>query len=322
MKDVIIITGPTASGKTQISIDIALLIQNELQKEASVINFDSLLFYKEISIGTAKPTVEERQNITHYMIDVASISSPMNAADFIKMGDEIIASELAKNKICILVGGSAFYLRALLKGMYESTTPNEEIKAQVDSMLKEKGISSIIDYLKTHDPEILKHVHENDHYRLTRAVEHHLMTGSPISLEKKKMDDLDPYDFSTNIKNWNIHHIYLDLPKDEHYQIILNRTKKMMENGLLDEINSLKSRGFSMQEKPLVSIGYKESIDYLNNQFKSLDECIERIAISTRQLAKSQRTFFNKIKPKNEYHPLLNREQIFTDVKKFLKVTI
>lgn len=322
MKNIIIITGPTASGKTQISIDIALLIQNELKKDVSVINFDSLLFYKEISIGTAKPTLEERQNITHHMVDVASISSPMNAADFIKMGDQIIADELAKDKICILVGGSAFYLRALLKGMYESASPSDEIKNQVESMLKEEGISSIISYLKEHDPEILNHLHENDHYRLSRAVEHHLMTGSPISLEKKKMDDLDPYDFSSNIKDWNIFHVYLDLPRDEHYQIILKRTKKMIEDGLLDEINQLKVAGFTMQEKPLASIGYKESIEYLNNQFKSLDECIERIAISTRQLAKSQRTFFNKIKPKNEYHPLNNREQIFTDVKNFLKASI
>lgn len=312
MSKIIIISGPTASGKTQTSINIAKYLQNELNQKVAIVNFDSLLFYKEISIGTAKPTLEEQAGIEHHMLDIESIKSPMNAADFIRRGEIVIEELLAQNKICILVGGSAFYLRALLKGMYESPSVDESIKTLIDEKLKNEGINFFLEYLKQHDPEALTLFHENDHYRITRAVEHHMSTGSPISQEKKKMDNLNPYDFSSITKDWNLLNLYLDLPKEQHYEIIQKRTKQMFKDGLLDEIQKLKLNGFNLAEKPLASIGYKEAIEYLNGQFKSEEDCIERISISTRQLAKSQRTFFNKITPKLIFNPLHD----FNDIKR------
>lgn len=315
----IVISGPTASGKTKTSIEIAKVIQNELKREAAIVNFDSLLFYKEISIGTAKPTLEEREGIEHYMIDIESIKSPMNASQFIKKGEVVIKELMAKNKIVILVGGSAFYLRALLKGMYETEKGSPETKARVDAQYKAEGIAPFIEYLKLKDPQSLINLHENDHYRLVRAVEYFEATGTKISDKKKELDQLNPYDFSNINQDWRVLHFYLDLPKDEHFQIIIKRTEQMFAQGFMDEITELEKNGFFLNEKPLASIGYKEAIDLKNGLFASQAECVERIAITTRQLAKSQRTFFNKITPKESFNPIHDQAKIKERVIAFIK---
>jgi tRNA dimethylallyltransferase len=313
MNKLIIISGPTASGKTSTSISIAKSIPNTV-----IVNFDSLLFYKEISIGTAKPTIIEQDNIPHYMIDIESIKSPMNAAQFIKIGEALIVELMSKGKTVILVGGSAFYLRALLKGMYESQTPSSDIKEKLELWYKDQGITPFIEYLKKHDPESLVNLHHNDHYRLIRAVEHFEMNGTKISSQKNRHDEQDPYDFSKIIHPWSILHIYLDLPKEEHFKIITERAEKMFRDGLMDEIESLFKNGFTLEEKPLGSIGYKEAIEFRNGEYKTQQDCLERIAISTRQLAKGQRTFFNKITPKESFNPVLDQAKILTRVKEFL----
>jgi len=315
MNKLIIISGPTASGKTKTSIDLAEKIIGQLKIPTVIVNFDSLLFYKEISIGSAKPTLAEQKNIEHFMIDIESIKSPMNVANFIDIGEQLIKKLFAQGKCVILVGGSAFYLRALLKGMYESVTPSKELKAKFEGL----EIGAIINYLQLNDPESLINLHPNDHYRLVRAALHFETTGTKISAQKKLLDKLSPYDFSEIVHPWDILHLYLDLPKDQHFEIIKNRTEKMFNDGLMDEIEELVQLGFSLEEKGLRSVGYKEAIEWRNGLFASREECIERIAISTRQLAKSQRTFFNKITPKSNFNPLTDQEKIFTDVELFLR---
>lgn len=315
MNKLIIISGPTASGKTKTSIDLAEKIIGQLKIPTVIVNFDSLLFYKEISIGSAKPTLAEQKNIEHFMIDIESIKSPMNVANFIDIGEQLIKKLFAQGKCVILVGGSAFYLRALLKGMYESVTPSKELKAKFEGL----EVEAIINYLQLNDPESLINLHPNDHYRLVRAALHFETTGTKISAQKKLLDKLSPYDFSEIVHPWEILHLYLDLPKDQHFEIIKNRTEKMFNDGLMDEIEGLVQLGFSLEEKGLRSVGYKEAIEWRNGLFASREECIERIAISTRQLAKSQRTFFNKITPKSNFNPLTDQEKIFTDVELFLR---
>jgi tRNA dimethylallyltransferase len=318
MNKLIIVSGPTASGKTSTSIGLAKKIQSSLKIPTVIVNFDSLLFYTELSIGTAKPTMEERLGIEHFMIDIESIRTPMNASNFISIGEKIIKEQLALGKCVILVGGSAFYLRALLKGMYESITTPPEIKERIETLHRKEGIGPIIDYLKIHDPESLINLHANDHYRLMRAALHFEMTGTKISSQKIALDDLSPYDFSTIIHPWDVLNIYLDLPKDQHFEIIKQRTDKMFSDGLINEIEELEKQGFILNEKPLNSIGYKEAIEWRQGLFKNQSECTERIAISTRQLAKSQRTFFKKITPKHCFNPLEDQEKIFQLVEQFL----
>ncbi len=321
MNNLIVVSGPTASGKTSTSIKIAKMIETQLNLKVAIVNFDSLLFYREISIGTAKPTLEERQGINHFLIDIESIKSPMNAASFIELGKAQISELLESNTVVILVGGSAFYLRALLKGMYQSNVLSEDTKSKLDGWYKESGIGPFIEYLKLHDPQSLLNLHQNDHYRIMRAVEHFEASGTKISDQKKVKDLEDPYDFTQIIHPWEVLHLYLDLPKNEHFEIIKSRTQLMFKSGLLEEILALKNRGYSLDEKPLASVGYKEAIAFLNNEFKSLEECVERISISTRQLAKSQRTFFNKITPKESFNPLIDQDKILERVAAFLGKT-
>ncbi len=317
MNNLIIISGPTASGKTKTSINIAEMIKNKLNQKVAIVNFDSLLFYREISIGTAKPDLIEQNGIDHHLIDIESIKSPMNAAQFIEIGQNKIEELHRLQTIVILVGGSAFYLRALLKGMYKTSHVSEEIKSKLDMWFKNDGIAPFIDYLKIHDPLTLSNLHHNDHYRLMRAVEHFETTGTKISDQKKILDERDPYDFSQIIHPWNTIHLYLDIPKDEHFEIIKRRTHDMINKGLIEEIKSLKNKGYTLEEKPLSSIGYKESIEYLNGSL-SLEQCVERISISTRQLAKSQRTFFNKISPKESFNPIEDQDKIINRILFFL----
>lgn len=312
---VIVISGPTASGKTSTSIRLAKLLG-----DAAVVNFDSLLFYKELNIGTAKPNAHELAVVEHHLVDICSAKDHQNASDYINIAEKKIIELHKENKAAILVGGSGFYLRALLKGMYESKKTDEELRSQLDNELKEKGIQPFLDFLKEHDPESLIQLHENDHYRLVRAVEHFKSTGTKISEEKKRLDEARPYDFSINQHpEWNIFHLYLDLPKNQHLDIIETRAKQMINEGLIDEVKQLLESGFTGLEKPLLSIGYKETIDYINGLFKSEDDYLERIVISTRQLAKSQRTFFKKVTPKETHHPLDDSNEIDKKVSDFVK---
>ncbi len=307
---VIIVSGPTACGKTQTSIELALLLQNQYGRSTEIINFDSLLFYSELNIGTAKPTIAERQGIPHHLIDVASIKNPLNAADYLKSADQLLKKIIGKNKIPLLVGGSGFYLRALIKGMYETPQTPESIKKQVQDLYQKEGITAITELLKIQDPDSLKRLHPNDHYRLTRALEFFLSSGQPISLEKERKQQENPYDFSVNqYPHWDFLHFYLDIPKEIHQKVIEKRTKQMFEDGLLEEVKNLLAQGFTGEEKPMQSIGYKETVSFLHSQIKTQEELVEQIVISTRQLAKSQRTFFAKVIPKEKINPLEETEK-------------
>lgn len=309
---VIVISGPTASGKTDITIELALKFGGE------VVNFDSLLLYKEINIGTAKPSLEERKAIPHHMIDVRSISNPMNAADYAREAFPIIERLLKEKKLVWLVGGSGFYLQALLKGMYESVTTPQETLQKSDALYEKEGIAPFRAILKEHDLKSYDRFHENDHYRIRRAVEHWWTTGLPFSLAREEKDQSNDQMDRPTIHDWDVLHVHLDLPKEEHLKIIEKRTDRMLSSGLIEEVKDLLSKGFTGLEKPLQSIGYKETLDLLFGVYKNIAECRERIIISTRQLAKSQRTWFKRDSFKETYHPLLQREEISARVATFI----
>ncbi len=308
----IVISGPTATGKTSISIEIAEKINGE------VINFDSLLFYREINIGTAKPSKAEMKDIPHHMIDTHSIYAPINAADYARETVPIINEIHARDRVPILTGGSGFYLQALLKGMFDSQTTPHEITKKSDLLFQKEGIAPFRLFLQEHDSESFDRYHKNDHYRIRRAVEHYWTTGTTFSESRKKMDKKS--DISPAKKfNWSILHIYSDIPKDTHFDIIQQRTKMMLNNGLLDEVRSLLDSGATGNEKPLNSIGYKESIAFLAGEYASKTDLEEAINIHTRQLAKSQRTWFKK-QDKLSFNPIEERELIFKACKEFIKV--
>lgn len=309
----IVISGPTASGKTDLSVELANHFGGE------IVNFDSLLFYKEINIGTAKPTLLEMGTVPHHMINIRSISGPMNAADFAKEAFPIIDKLLNDGKNVFLVGGSGFYLQALLKGMYDSPTTPSDILDKSDQLFKEEGIEVFRRILLDNDPKSYERYHSNDHYRIRRAVEHFWTTGSTLSSAREMKDLSNSALNNPSIHNWDLLHIYLDIPKAEHAQIIKLRTERMLQSGLIEEVQGLLRNGFSGLEKPLQSIGYKEAIKYISGGYQNLSECQDQIIVSTRQLAKSQRTWFNRDQSKIKFHPLEERKEIFLQVNNFLK---
>lgn len=306
MSKVIIISGPTATGKTSLSIKLAKMFGGV------VVNFDSLLFYQELKIGNARPTEVEMQGVQHFLIGNTSAKTPLNANSFSKLAKEIIDDLFKKNIPVFLVGGSGFYLRALMKGMFEDLSTPVAINEKSNQLYVSDGIEPFLKILREQDPESLKRLHINDHYRLRRAVEYFWTTGSAISSSEKKFNE--SAEAKGNIHGWDELHLHLDLPKDQHFEIITKRTSKMFHDGLMEEVKNLLANGFTGEEKPLQSIGYKEVIDLLKGEIKNQEECSERISISTRQLAKSQRTWFKKIE-KFEFNPLTDEEKIINLVR-------
>ncbi len=316
--EVIIISGPTATGKTTLGISLAKYLIKNKNLKASILNFDSLLFYDELTIGTSRPSISEMQGIDHYLIGTTSIKKPINAADFVNMANPLIKHLHEKGHIIFLVGGSGFYLRALLHGMYPSRPISPEIQKQSEDLYQQEGIRPFLYELKKIDEETFNRLHPNDHYRIRRAVEHYWENNSKFSMAKKNLEERANYEGQACHLN-SIHHIYLNIPKEDHYPIIESRTNHMIKNGLENEVKNLLNKGFSGQERPLQSIGYKEMVEYLLNKSITLDDCIKRIIISTRQLAKAQRTWFKRISPKIEYNPLSDQEKIIVDLKNFLQ---
>jgi len=312
MNNLCIISGPTASGKTSTSIQLAKKFGGE------IVNFDSLLLYQELNIGSAKPTKSEMSGVPHHLIGINSIEAPLNASSYIEIALEKINQLHLENKLVFLVGGSGFYLQALLYGMFSSgTTPNDIIEKS-NKLYKDQGIEPFIDFLRTNDQESFKRYHQNDHYRIRRAVEHYWHNQTPFSKSRDQM--MAAREENSNIKKfkWNIFHIHLDLPKDQHLQIIAKRTSQMLKDGLVSEVQDILNKGHSPNLKPLQSIGYKETIDFIRGELEENDLC-DRINISTRQLAKAQRTWFKKIN-KSTYHPLDDMVKLEEDFRTFFRL--
>jgi len=306
MKKVVILSGPTATGKTGWAIKLAKTF------DAEVVNFDSLLFYRELTIGTAKPTHAEQDSVPHHLVDIRSIREPINAADFTILAGPVIEGIHQRGKMVILVGGSGFYLQALVEGMWRSPTTPLEIETKSDALFAEVGITPFLEVLEKHDRESFHRLHANDHYRVRRAVEHFWATGTPFSSARDAFTPIPPPD-------WDLLHLHLDLPKEEHHTLLIRRTELMLEQGLIGEVEGLLQQGYSGTEKPLQSIGYKEILDWLNGVYgQDKRALVERIVINTRRLAKSQRTWFKK-KQKETFDPRYDGEVLMARVQDFIR---
>jgi tRNA dimethylallyltransferase len=320
MKPLLAIAGATACGKTSASIFLAKhLRQQGLYPQ--IINFDSLCFYREISIGTAKPGPKERGDIPHHLFDTNSIGQALNASDYCKLALPLLEDIWSqKNHIPLLVGGSGFYLRALVKGMADSRPADQNLRDELNQLFEREGITPFRQILKEHDPASFERIHPNDHYRTIRAVEHWKMNGTAFSQQLEAIQN--PYDFSQlRDESWKLSTMILDIPKEEHWPLICQRTEKMLKAGLVREVEDLLEKGFSGNEKPLESIGYKETLAYLRRELND-SEFQERINISTRQLAKAQRTFFKKITPSDIYDSRRDNDKMAQKAIQFLETIL
>ncbi len=273
----ITIAGPTACGKTAVSVELAKLIGGE------IISADSMQVYKGMDIGTAKITQEEKQGIRHYLIDVLYPDEEFSIAVFQRLAKEALNEIYAKNKIPILVGGTGFYVNGLI---YDNDfTPGEKdatLRTELENAAREKGSDYVHDILKKLDPEYALTVHPNNVKRVIRAIEYCRDTGEKFSEYNKRERLREP---AYNVKDY-----ILNMERDMLYARIEKRIDIMLEQGLVDEVKGLMEK----YDRSLVSmkgLGYKEIIGYLEGEY-SLEEAVRILKRNTRHFARRQLTWF------------------------------
>jgi len=290
-KNLIIITGPTAIGKTGLAVFLAKQLKTE------IISFDSRQFYKEMKIGTAVPSEEELSEVSHHFIQNLSIFDEYSVGDFERDALQKIEELFEKYDSLIMVGGSGMFEKAVTEGLDEFPDIDPKIREELISEFRESGIEKLQKELRISDPDYYNQVDLQNHQRIIRALEVCRGTGLPYSSFRKK---------NIRHRNFNVSKIGLELPREEIYSRINHRVDMMMMEGLLDEVKSL----YSFRNlNSLQTVGYKELFDYLDGK-ADLDFAIEEIKKNTRRYAKRQLTWYRKDKNIQWFSPF-EKEKIF-----------
>jgi len=283
--NVIVLVGATASGKTELAIEIAEYFKTRIH------NIDSRQIYKSMDIGTAKPSKKQQKKIKHFLIDIEEPIHQINVKQFQEIAEKSITKEIKQNNLPFLVGGSGLYMNSITKGFF---VPNVPPQTNLRRQLEELGQKKCWDLLKNCDPLSTKKINFADHIRTIRALEVFYVTGKPFSTMKVQKPP-----------NWKI--LELGLDRENLKERILERTKNMFLSGIIEETNYLISKyGFDLPI--LETIGYREARNVLNNH-STIDEAIELTTTKTIQFAKRQKTWF-----RNKNNPLwLNNKNLLKD---------
>ena len=272
-KLLVFVVGPTAIGKTSIAIDLATHFNTE------IISCDSRQFYKEMNIGTAKPSPNEIKKIKHHLVGNISVNKDYNISEFTNDADDILGSILNKKNIAILVGGSGLYIESLIFGIDQIPEVSLDLRNKLNDDLKNNGIKFLQDWLKKIDPEIFDKIDIKNPRRVIRALEICLTSKKKYSQIIDKTKKTPKYDFLC---------IGLNRNRKKLYEAINKRVDNMVANGLVNEVKSLyKFR----KNNALNTIGYKEIFEYIEGN-DSLENCIEKIKVNSRRYAKRQLTWF------------------------------
>lgn len=277
---VVVIVGPTASGKTAVSIELAKKINGE------IISADSMQIYKYMDIGTAKPTLDEMQGIKHYMLDVVMPDETFNVAKYKSMAESAIEEILKKGKVPIIVGGTGLYINTLVDGIEFADVPgDEEYRNELIEKGYREGAMSIYKELEKVDSESAKKIDPNNIRRVARALEIYKVTGktkTQLDIESRKEVK---YDYRLFGMEWD---------RETLYNRIDLRVDKMIEAGLIDEVRNVIEK-FKISNTAVQGLGYKEVIEFLNGNI-SYEEMIEKLKLETRHYAKRQLTWFRRDK--------------------------
>lgn len=271
----IVIAGPTASGKTSLSVGLAK------QLNCPIISADSRQFYKELSIGTAKPTNEEMDGVKHYFINSHSIETPLSAGQFEKEGLLLLEKLFKTHKQIILVGGSGMFIKALTEGT-DQFPHDPEVRKYWNEKFENKGLPYLQQQLKNKDPNYFSSIDQNNPVRLIRALEIIELLNKPIS-EIEKSQEIK--------RDFDTHYFIINHDRALLYERINQRVNQMIESGLLDEVKSLEGK---KHLQPLNTVGYKELFEYLDGK-TTFEEAIDLIKRNTRRYAKRQLTWFRSI---------------------------
>ena len=274
-KKIIVVCGPTASGKSALAVEIALKFGGE------IVSADSVSVYKELDIGSAKPSEEEKKGVPHYLIDVASPKNSFSVGDYEELAVPVVEDILARGKLPIICGGTGFYVNSVLYRMsYGLSKGNIGIRQKYEQAAEEKGRDYVYSVLKEKDPETAAKLHPNDLVRVIRALEIFDATGVKKSDIKDEM--IPRYDFITLMPT---------MPREILYERINSRVDDMMSCGLTSEVKGLIESGVTLDDQCMQGIGYKETAEAI---LSGTEIPIELIKMNTRRYAKRQITFFKR----------------------------
>ena len=298
MDNIICVVGPTASGKTALSVALAKALGGE------VISADSMQLYRGMDVGTAKVTPEEMDGIPHHMIDVAAPWDSFSAARYVEMADPILRDILRRGKTAIIAGGTGLYVDALIAGRTFAPYPETGRRQALEQEAEELGMEHMLSRLKAVDPDSAARLHPADRKRIIRALEVYEETGKTITqhnLETKALpDSYQPVWIGRTYE-----------PRQQLYNRIDLRVDKMLEQGLLEEIRGLLDRGTPRECTAMQAIGYKEFLPVLDGTMP-LETAVEQVKQGSRRYAKRQLTWFRR---NSKVHWILqNRETTFSDV--------
>ena len=273
--------GPTASGKTGLALELAS------RMEIEIISVDSALIYRQMDIGTAKPTREERAQTPHWLIDIVDPAESYSVAEFCTQAYQCIEDILSRGKVPVLVGGTMMYFNALVNGMSAIPETNPEVREQVHQRAKEIGWDSMHLQLSKVDPEVAARVHPNDPQRIGRALEVYQMTGKPLSYWQQKKS----LGLSDRLKSPLTQFAIAPNDRKVLHQRISQRYQQMLSAGFIEEVDRLKKRGDLHLDMPSMRcVGYRQVWQYLDSAF-DYNEMVEKGVAATRQLAKRQFTW-------------------------------
>ena len=276
---VIVICGPTASGKTSLSIEVAKKIDGE------IISCDSMQIYKDMNIGTAKPTVEEMQGIPHYMLDFVLPSERYSVADFKEAATDRIEDILKREKVPIIVGGTGLYVDALTKNItYPEIEIDLEYRKQLEELIKENGLESLYEEAKKIDEKAMQTISKNDKKRIMRVLEIYHQTGkTKTQLESESRLTPPPYEYIV---------FAINMEREKLYERINKRVDIMIDQRLIEEVEAL-TKKYEEFPTAMQGLGYKEVVSYLKKEITK-EEMIEKLKMETRRYAKRQLTWFRK----------------------------
>lgn len=282
MKPLVVLTGPTAAGKTSLSIKLAKEINGE------IISADSMQVYRGMDIGSAKITPDEMQGVRHHLIDYLDFTEEYNVTRFARDAKSAICDITQRGKVPIIVGGTGFYIQAVLKNVdFTNTDDDLEYRNYLYDLAEKEGANKLHNMLKEVDPVAAEEIHANNIKRVARALEFYKLTGKRISDHNKEEADKDsPYNYS---------YFVLTMDRDKLYDRIDKRVDIMLDKGLVDEVQALKNKGAHESMVSMQGLGYKEILSYLSGNI-SLEEAVYIIKRDTRHFAKRQLTWFKREK--------------------------
>ena len=279
-KPLIVLTGPTAVGKTSLSIYLAKAVNGE------IISADSMQVYKGMDIGSAKIRKEEMQGVTHYLVDILEPEEEFHIVKFQELAKAALEEIYAKGKIPILVGGTGFYIQAVTRDIdFTQAEQETSYREELEQFAKEKGAEYLHEKLREVDSKSAENIHANNVKRVIRALEFYHQNGTPISEHNEEQkQQTSPY---------NLAYFVLTAPREILYERLDRRVDQMMEEGLLEEVKSLRERGCHRGMVSMQGLGYKEILAYLEGEYP-LEEAVRILKRDTRHFAKRQLTWFRR----------------------------